>query len=114
MGFLQDLEDLQQQAHAAQAHQVLVRLAAERERAGELMAGGRAGTARIDARRDTGLTVNDDPSMEFDLLVTLDGETPYTVTHRQVVSRLALSSLEPGATVAIRVDPADRSAVHIA
>jgi hypothetical protein len=114
MGFLQDLEDLQQQADAVQAHRVLDGLAAERRRAGELLSIGRAGTARIDARRDTGLTVDDDPSLEFDLLVTVDGAEPYAVMHRQVISRWAVTSLQPGATVAVRVDPADPRAVLIA
>jgi hypothetical protein len=114
MGFLQDLEDLQHQADAVQAHLVLDGLAADRRRAAELLGAGRAGRARIDGRRDTGLTVDGDPSLEFDLVVTVDGGTPYAVSHRQVIARPALSSLTPGATVAIRVDRADPHRVLIA
>ena len=113
MGFLRDLEDLQHQADAAQAHRVLDDLAAERRRAAELLGAGRAGRARIDGRRDTGLTVDGDPSLEFDLVVMVDGREPYAVTHRQVIARPAVSSLTPGATVAVRVDRADPHMVHI-
>jgi hypothetical protein len=53
-----------------------------------------------------------DPSHEcvFTVEVVLDGASRYTATCRQSVPAMALVPLMlPGATVAVRVDPADRS-----
>jgi hypothetical protein len=79
-----------------------------------LMATGRQGTATVTAIRDTGLTVNENPQVELDLQVTVDGAAPYAVTHRQVVSRVAIPAFQPGATVPVRVDPADAHTILIA
>src|SRR4051795_1924801 len=79
-----------------------------------LMATGRKGTATVTAIRDTGLTVNENPQVELDLQVTVDGAAPYAVTHRQVVSRVAIPAFQPGATVPVRVDPADAHTILIA
>jgi hypothetical protein len=100
MGFLKDIRNLQQQAEAMTppAH---------------LMANGRPGSATITAVRDTGLTINDNPTVEFDLAVALDGGAPYDVTHRQTISRIAIPSFQPGATIPVRVDPADRQSLMI-
>jgi hypothetical protein len=79
-----------------------------------LMATGRQGTATVTAIRDTGLTVNENPQVELDLQVAVDGAAPYAVTHRQVVSRVAIPAFQPGATVPVRVDPADPQTLLIA
>lgn len=68
---------------------------------------GRIGTATVTALRDTGVTINEDPEVELDLLVTLEGVEPYAVTHRQVIYRLAVAGFQPGATVPVKVDPQD-------
>jgi hypothetical protein len=95
----------------AQANQTLGDLQAEGMRAQHLMANGRAGAATITGLRDTGVTINDNPTVELDLSVSLDGGEPYAVTHRQTISRIAIASFQPGATVPVRVDPADRSSL---
>ena len=41
------------------------------------MANGRHGSATIAAIRDTGLTINDNPTVELDLSVALDGAVAY-------------------------------------
>ena len=79
-----------------------------------LMATGRQGTATVTAIRDTGLTVNENPQVELDLQVSVDGSPAYAVTHRQVVSRVAIPAFQPGATVPVRVDPADPHTLLIA
>jgi hypothetical protein len=99
MGFLKDIRNLQQQAEGLKAQQP--------------MAGGRAGSATITAIRDTGMTIDDDPTVELDLSVSLDGDAPYAITHRQTISRIAIPSFQPGATIPVRVDPADRSSLMI-
>jgi hypothetical protein len=133
MGFLKDIRNLQKQAEAmtppehrgiaggframrdgvAQANQMLGDMQAEGMKAQHLMANGRAGSATITAIRDTGMTINDNPTVELDLAVSLDGDAPYAVTHRQTISRIAVPSFQPGATVPVRVDPADRSSLLI-
>jgi hypothetical protein len=75
---------------------------------------GRAGTATVMALRDTGTTINEDPQVELDLQVTLDGVSPYMVTHRQVISRLAVPGFQPGATVPVKVDPEDLQSLIVA
>jgi hypothetical protein len=133
MGFLKDIRSLQKQAEAmtppehrgmtggfrrmrdgvAQANQVLGDLQADGMKAQHLMANGQAGSATITAVRDTGMTINDNPTVELDLDVSLVGGEPYAVTHRQTISRIAIPSFQPGATVPVRVDPADRTSLMI-
>src|SRR3954463_12388684 len=98
MGFLNDMRNLQKQAEAMTPPE-------------HLMAGGRPGSATITAVRDTGMTINDSPTVEFDLAVAVDGDAPYAVTPRQTISRLAIPSFQPGATIPVRVDPADRQSL---
>ncbi|MDO8185678.1 hypothetical protein Q5424_23505 [Conexibacter sp. JD483] len=78
-----------------------------------LMATGLIGQATVESLRDTGMTINDNPQIEFDLLVTVDGREAYPVTHRQAVSRLVLANFQPGASIPVRVDPADPTRVLI-
>lgn len=75
---------------------------------------GRIGTATVTALRDTGVTINEDPEVELDLLVTLEGVEPYMVTHRQVIYRLAVAGFQPGATVPVKVDPQDLQSLIVA
>ena len=79
-----------------------------------LMAMGQQGTATVTAIRDTGLTVNENPQVELDLEVQVNGGAPYAVTHRQIVSRVALPAFQPGASVPVRIDPADPHVLLIA
>jgi hypothetical protein len=106
MGFFNDIRNLQRQA-VARADQALDDTAAEGHRARYLMANGRQGSATIEAIRDTGLTVNDNPTVELELSVSLEGSAAYGVTHKQTISRIAIPSFQPGATVPVRVDPVD-------
>jgi hypothetical protein len=75
---------------------------------------GRKGHATVVAVRDTGVTVDDNPQAELDLEVALPDLEPYEVTHRQVISRIAIGSFRPGARVPIRVDPQDPQNVLVA
>jgi len=99
MGFLKDIRNLQEQADGQNAQR--------------LMAAGRVASATITAVRDTGETIDDNPTVELDLSVAVDGAAPYAMTHRQTISRLAIPSFQPGATVPVRVDPADPSSLLI-
>ncbi len=77
-----------------------------------LMQEGHPGQATVKATRDTGKTLNENPEVEFDLTVELDGSS-YEVTHRQIVSRISLPEYQPGASVPVRVDPNDQSRLVI-
>lgn len=73
----------------------------------------KAGTATIRAIRDTGMTVNENPSVEFDLEVTDAAGFSYDVTHTQIVSRLQVGALQPGAVVSVLIDSTDRTRLRI-
>jgi hypothetical protein len=70
--------------------------------------------ATIVAVRQTGVHVDDNPQAELDLQVAVAGLDPYELTHRQVISRVAIDSFWPGAKVPIRVDPQDPRNVLVA
>jgi hypothetical protein len=99
---------------AGVAKRMLAEMAAEHQRATRLMAEGLVGQATITEVRETGTSVNQNPVVEFDLHILLDGRDPYPVTHRQVVSRLVVGTFAPGAVVPVRVDPGNVAEVMIA
>jgi len=134
MGLFKDMRNLQKQAEQMvppehrglggalrmakdgipQMTQMLADVQADQQKAQYLFHSGRPGTARITAVRDTGITMNDNPTVEFDLAVSIDGAAPYNVTHRQSISRLTIASFQPGATVPVKVDPANPQSLIIA
>ena len=73
----------------------------------------RSGKALINAIRDTGMTINEDPVVEFQLNVTDSDGSVYALLHSQIVSRLRVGAMQPGAEVSVRIDPADRERVLI-
>ncbi len=89
-------------------------LAAEQQKTSALMASGIVGQAQIDNLSDTGAAINDNPRLQLNLTVTIPGRQPYPVTLIQVVSRIAIGSFQPGATVPVRVSPDDPQSLIIA
>jgi hypothetical protein len=134
MGFFKDLNQLKKTADqmrppehrgmmggvramrdgVATANQMVQGLAAEQQKTAALMANGIVGQARIDAISDTGTTINENPQVLFNLTVTIPGREPYPATLTQVVSRIAIGSFQPGATVPVRVSPDDPQTLMIA
>ncbi len=134
MGLFKDMRNLQKQAESMvppehrglggamrmakegipQMTQALADVQADQQKAQHLFHNGTPGTARITAVRDTGITMNDNPTVEFDLEVSIGGGAPYPVTHRQSISRLTIASFQPGATVPVKVDPANAQSLMIA
>ena len=100
MSFFRDLRSVQMQADAQKAQ--------------HLDDSGRPGTATITALRQTGTFVNDNPEVEMDLQVTVDGMTPYSATHRQVVATVAAPRFHPGAIVPVKVDPDEPTSLIVA
>ena len=92
----------------------MIDLAKQAEEARRLLQVGKRGHALVMSVRRTGETVDDNPQAELELRVALDGSDPYTVTHRQVISRVAIGGFLPGAKVPVRVDPLDPSNVLVA
>ena len=88
--------------------------AKQAQEARRLLQVGRKGLATVVALRDTGVMVDENPQAELDLQVAVAGIEPYDVTHRQVISRIAIGSFWPGAKVPIRVDPQDPQNVLVA
>ena len=131
MGFFRDLRDLQKMGGTAREDAGM-----KKDRGGikqtmemtedalggvqgqqRLMHEGRTGQATIKSIRDTGKTLNENPEVEFDLEVSLDGFnydlTNYDLTHRQIVSRIAIPQYQPGATVPVHVDRENQSMLVI-
>jgi len=133
MGFMKDVRNLQKQGKAmtppehrgvmggframkdgvAQANEMLGDVAEQQQKAQMLMTTGIVGQATVDSINDTGVTVNDNPQVEFVLDVTLPDREPYKASLTQVVSRLAVAGFQPGATVPVRVSPDDPQVLMI-
>ncbi|WP_329059634.1 hypothetical protein [Amycolatopsis sp. NBC_01480] len=78
-----------------------------------LLRAGVPGTATVTAFRDTGITTNDNPKVEFTLQVTpSDGTPAFTATTRHTVSRLELPFV--GQQFLVRFDAVDRTDLTIA
>jgi hypothetical protein len=75
------------------------------ERTAHLRRDGAEGTARILAVRDTGALVNFDPIVDIDMEVSTGGSAPYQISRREVVSKVALGRIAPGAEIPVMVDP---------
>jgi hypothetical protein len=73
----------------------------------------RPGTAVVVAVTDTGMLVNSDPVVMLDLSVTVDGGDAYAVRIRQIVGKLHVARLQPGATLPVVVDAQDPYQVTI-
>ena len=68
---------------------------------------GQAGSALIKSHVDTGENVAGNPVWIFDLEVTPEGGSPYSVQHREIVSSMSMGSYGDGTTMPCRIDPAD-------
>ncbi len=84
------------------------------QEARRLLQVGRRGIAMVMSVRDTGNWIDENPETELELCIALDGQDPYKLMHRQVISKIAVGSLRPGAKVPIRVDPRDPANVLVA
>ena len=68
---------------------------------------GLSGRATIVSLSEGGPYVNDRPTITMELDVDLPGRESYRAQARQVVGRLVIGRLQPGATIPVRVDPDD-------
>jgi hypothetical protein len=72
---------------------------------------GVAGTGQIMGLGQTGVTVNDQPQVELDLLVTIPGRSPYRAKVKEIVPLIMLNRLQ--GTLPVRVDPAEPETVVV-
>lgn len=75
------------------------------KRAQELAAVGIRGEATILSLQDTGMRINDNPRVAMVLEVRLPNMAPYQVQKTITVSIIQLPQVQPGAVVAVLVDP---------
>jgi hypothetical protein len=74
---------------------------------------GLSGQATIVSLSEGGPYVNDRPTITMELDVDLPGSERYRAGAKQVVGRLVIGRLEPGAVIPVRVDPDDRTKVSV-
>ena len=78
-----------------------------------LLATGEPAQAKILKMWDTGATLNDNPQVGLLLEVHRLDHTPYQVETKCFVSRLKIPQIQPGATVAVKVNPQDAAQVAV-
>jgi hypothetical protein len=96
----------------AEANQAVQQLQASQGLAESLSTNGVDGKATIHSMVATGREFNLQPELTFQLTVDVNGHTT-DVSHTQPVSPAMLGQLQPGATVACKVDPYDHSKLMI-
>jgi hypothetical protein len=69
--------------------------------------------ARIVKISDSGMTINEDPVVDFVLEIRRDDGSTYQATTRAPISRLDVPRFQPGAEVPIRIDPGNPAHVAI-
>jgi MFS family permease len=72
-----------------------------------------AATITIEGKRQTGVYINEQPRIEFDLLVEPEGLPSYRVKKKATVPHSALSDIGIGDGFAAKVDPADPDRIAI-
>ena len=79
----------------------------------DILATGKPATATIVGISDTGVTINQDPVVAFDLEVHPDHASPFLAKTKALISRLDVPQIQPGRTVPVKFDPKQPSRVAI-
>lgn len=74
---------------------------------------GRVQAALILARHQTGTQINDQPVVDFSLLVDRPGQLPFLTNERKVVPLIDLHTIEPGALLTVVHPSPEHGDVHI-
>jgi hypothetical protein len=126
MGFFKDVRTLTKQGHDMQnAMDVKATMAngmanmqaasammAQQTMAATLATTSVATTATVAAARPTGMQINLSPVVDIDLTVFRNG-VPVPMTHQEAVSQVYLARLQPGASLHVKFDPSNPSALWI-
>lgn len=68
---------------------------------------GIPGEAEILNREQTGTYLNEQPQVKFQLLITIPGEEPYHLEHKEYVNLLDVGFIAKGVRLPVMVDPHD-------
>lgn len=98
---------------AAMGAQMMNNLQTANETAMRLRSTGKPGAAVVTAVSQTGAYINENPQVHLSLQVTVDGNT-YPAETDAVISMVQIPQVQPGATVAVLVDPADPNVLMLA
>lgn len=71
------------------------------------------GSGVVTALTDTGQKFDTASIYDVSLDVTIDGQPPYPVVHRQLIAAAALGNWQPGKVISLRVDPVDKTKVML-
>jgi roadblock/LC7 domain-containing protein len=127
MGLFKNMRDLSKQGRelqknmdvGAQLENAQAQMAAANEMMAQQTAAANAATTGVDATavivevRQGAAMINYQPMIEVDLTVMPEGLPPYPVTVQQVATMVQLPEIKAGATVHVKVDPNNPSAVWI-
>ncbi len=73
----------------------------------KLLQTGERAQATVLALEETGMLINNQPLVDVKLQVVRHGQPPYEHSHQMVLSMLNLPQVQPGSSIAVRVDPAN-------
>jgi hypothetical protein len=71
------------------------------------------GSGVVTALTDSGQKFDTTTIYDVSLDVTLDGEPPFPVVHRQMIAAAAIGNWQLGKVISLRVDPADKTKVML-
>jgi hypothetical protein len=86
---------------------------AQQTQAANIAATGVDANAMITGVAQTGAMVNFQPTLRIEMTVMPDGKPPYPASVTQVVEQVFLTKAVAGASVPVKVDPADSSSIWI-
>jgi hypothetical protein len=81
--------------------------------ASRLLRAGDAGRARVVELVQTGTLINEQATVRITMLVDLPGQPTYAATTKTTMPTVFLGQVQPGAIVAVRVDPQNPQRVVI-
>ncbi|MSO78171.1 MAG: hypothetical protein EXQ79_01015 [Acidimicrobiia bacterium] len=111
LGMLQDLPDTLHQA--TEAVDDAMALQADMAKQQALLTTGTAGTATIKSFTDTGVIVNFNPQIVFDISVEVPGKPAYDAKVSAGVPAMQAPLVQPGCKVGVKVDPTDPNSIAI-
>lgn len=127
MGMFRSMRQLQKQANEIQKNwdpgqqmqdgmarmQEAQQFMAQQTQAANIAATGVDATAMITGVAQTGAMVNFQPTLQIEMTVMQAGKPPYPASVTQVVEQIFLTKAVAGASVPVKVDPADPSSIWI-
>jgi hypothetical protein len=90
-----------------------LRAGARAEEAERIDRTGLSGQGTITGVTQTGMSLNDNPQVEMELLVQIPGRAPYQATRKEFVPLILLGRVAPGAILPVKADPSDPSKVIV-